>query len=400
MRLVTPRLIVPVLLAALVAAALATALVRPATAAVSVPAPSSSATPACSATEPTLSVGARAKYLWHRLRTAGYSAPAAAGVIAVLDTWTAVSPVAVSGDRVRKGLALWGTVRWAAYANSLEGGNRWSLAAQTSHLLAEMESGYNGFPAARVKNTGRVATAALAFDAAFAATPSDPSRVSSPLTSKGAGWLARLSPVTLNATPSDNGTYGIVVGCVPAAASLDICPPVTPDFKESFANHTGFTWSEMSGNAKLVSRCVYANFPRITLHGTYNGHMPTWSQAIDFMMPAGCTTTSSSSYTNSKADLALGTRLTRYLIDRYDPLNIDYVIWQDRLRNPVERGENTWIPITDWRQDNYNNGNCTNTHYDHIHMSVDSDVVAAWVRQRAREHLPEHMQVAGTVHHD
>lgn len=400
MRLVTPTFLVPALLAGVVMTGMAALPSQGATAAMRVPAPAAASAPTCAADAPTLSASPRAKYVWHRLRTDGYSAPAAAGIIATLDSWSTLSPVAVSNDGLRKGLAQWGKVRWAAYANGLSGANRWSLARQVTHLIGEMTAGYNGFAAARVKNTGRVALAALAFDAAFAASPGDPATLRKPLTSKGAGWLARLSPVTVKASPSDNGTYGIVVDCTPPNSSLDVCPPITAAFKESFANHTGFTWSEMSANAKRVSRCVYANFPRITLHGTYNGHMPTWSQAIDFMMPAGCTTTSTQSYTNSKADLALGTRLTRYLIDRYEPLDVDYVIWQDRLRNPVERGENTWLPIANWRQDNYNNGNCTNTHFDHIHMSVNSEVVAAWVAQRAKEHLPEHLLVAGTVHHD
>ena len=50
-------------------------------------------------------------------------------------------------------------------------------------------------------------------------------------------------------------------------------------FPEDF---TGFDWNEMSENARKTSRCAYTHFPLIQMQGTYNGHMPVWSQAIDF----------------------------------------------------------------------------------------------------------------------
>jgi hypothetical protein len=154
---------------------------------------------------------------------------------------------------------------------------------------------------------------------------------------------------------------------------------MVPDsFKTYFANFTGFSWDEMSPSAKLMSRCVYIRFPHITNHGTYNGHSPVWSQAIDFMMPQGCETGSDGSYTRNRMDRAVGDRLARYLFQRAERLNIDYLIWQDSIRNPGERSyEDVWAPIGNWRNDSYNNGDCTNTHFDHVHVSVYADILAA-----------------------
>ncbi len=128
----------------------------------------------------------------------------------------------------------------------------------------------------------------------------------------------------------------------------------------------------------MMTRCVYTNFPNIQSHGTYNGHSPNWSQAIDFFMPSGCTYRNGRAVTRSSVDLVVGKRLTRYLIINANKVGLDYLIFQDHIRNPDERaGERYWRRVSQWRQDNYNNGDCVNTHFDHVHASIYSGGWAA-----------------------
>jgi hypothetical protein len=64
--------------------------------------------------------------------------------------------------------------------------------------------------------------------------------------------------------------------------------------------------------------------------------------------------------------------LAQYLLRRGERFSLDYVIWQDRARNPgSEHDEDPFAPIETWREDTYNNGDCTYTHFDHVHMSVE-----------------------------
>jgi len=158
----------------------------------------------------------------------------------------------------------------------------------------------------------------------------------------------------------------------PAAAGGG-CPMVPDDFKASFRANTGFEWDGLSPDARLLSQCVHANFPAIKVHGTYAAHMDGWDHALDFMMPSDCSNTPTP-HTTTAEDLQLGTDLTRYLFQHIPEIGIRYMIWQDRIRGPGgASGERDWVPIDQWRQDNYNNGDCNNTHYNHVHVTVYGD---------------------------
>ncbi|MFN8126398.1 MAG: phage tail tip lysozyme [Candidatus Nanopelagicales bacterium] len=321
----------------------------------------------------------RARYIWKRLRVAGYSPAATAGVLGNLDHVSGLTPTAVSDDKTRFGIAQWPRKRWNRYVERVNaaGGNRWSLASQTTYLLHEMAGGFSVFNDTTFRTRINPAKAAAVFSATF--MPPSPTVMGI------RGTKARLWASYLADTPAeranDIGTYGSKIPCNPPGARLDRCPPVGSHYKAFFRDFTGFNWNDMSANARKMSRCVYTNFPPIKMQGTYNGHMPDWSQAIDFMMPSGCVTGSKGSYTRSPAEQRMGSRLARYLFENADRLGIDYLIWQDHIRNPGEHAdENTWTTVGYWRPDNYNNGDCTNTHFDHVHASVYSSMVNAWVR--------------------
>lgn len=332
-----------------------------------------SSKPACPTNTFTLGAAKRAKYVWKRLRAGGYSPAAAAGVLGNLDQLSAVSPTAVALDGSSAGLLRWPTPQWRflkAWA-AKRGANHWSLRAQTTFLLLHMGSNPGNFRHQAFKGMQRPRAAAQYFHNRFRRTPDKPEVVERTRGIKAEQWLYVLYHTPADASPSHNGTYGLLLSCDPPGATLDACPATPASFRSYFARYTGLPWRGLSANARMMSRCIYTNFPRLTLHGTYNGHMPDWQHAIDFMMPDSCRTTPYRR-TNTAADLKLGTRLARYLFMNRSRFNLDYLIWQDRIRNPDDHSdENAWAPVSQWRQDNYNNGNCTNTHFDHVHASLN-----------------------------
>ena len=335
----------------------------------------------CAAGTMTPGASSRARYVWKRLRNAGYSTAASSGVISYLDQVSAIAPQAINRSQKRVGVAQWSQDRWAAFVARTEerGQNRWSFKKQVNFLLAEMAADTGTFKNENFKVRVNPRKAARVFNRTFNPISEDLQAARSPLSVKADAWFQSLTPTRLS-TKSDAVTYGSDTPCAPVNVNLDRCPRVPDSFKEYFANYTGFTWDDMSQSAQLMSRCAYSHFPSIKVHGTYNGHMPVWSQAIDFMMPRGCVSGDSGSYTRSPTDLRVGNRLAHYLFERADRFNIDYLIWQDSLRNPGERSyENEWAPVADWRNDTYNNGDCTNTHFDHVHVSVYADVISASV---------------------
>ena len=343
------------------------------------PAKKRTAPTTCVATAVSPGAGARARYVWKRLVNAGYSTAAAAGVVGYLDEVSAVAPHAISRANNRVGVAQWPADRWADFIAITEekGQNRWDFKKQVNFLLDEMAGEATELNNDKFKVRVNPRKAARVFNRDYLPIGTDPAAVKEALGLKADGWFRMLGSSRLS-TQSDAVTYGGSTQCAPAEVDLDRCPMVPDSFKKYFANSTGFTWDDMSASAQLMSRCAYIRFPHIKMHGTYNGHMPVWSQAIDFMMPKGCVDDSSGPRTRSETDLHVGSRLAKYLFENHKRLNIDYMIWQDSLRNPGERSyENEWAPIADWRDDGYNNGNCTNTHFDHVHVSVYPDVLSA-----------------------
>lgn len=363
----TPWLVVGALLAAVPVAAAITAAADDISA-TAVP------TQPCPTTQITPGVAPRAQYVSDRLRRAGYPAPAVAGVLGNLDYLSGFTPTAQSASGKRIGLALWGGSRWNRYTAfaGREGVNRWYLSAQTSFLLREMAADPGPFRHKRLAGARDAVAAAEYFHKTFVRTAVPTAEVRATRGAKAQGWAQELAGRPVDRTPGDNDTYGLFLTCEPVTGTVERCPTVPASFRASFQRHTGFRWTAISAASQLVSRCVYANFPRIRLHGTYKpGHMPTWGRALDFMMPAGCSTGSGRSFTRSGADLQLGSRLAQYLLRRGDRFGLDYVIWQDRIRNPDSfHMEDPFAPIETWREDLHNNGDCTNTHFDHVHMSV------------------------------
>lgn len=326
----------------------------------------------------------RARYVWTQLRKAGYSPAASAGVVGLLDAKSGLAPMAISDDNTRFGIAQWPYVRWINHVEAIDaiGANRWGLKRQTDFLIADMATNPVEFDNEPFKLESDPAAAARLFNRTYVPGAVTEESLAS-AAAKAQEWFTLLSPLPLvELDPAL--TNGIQVPCDPAGVSLDRCPMVPDTFKKRFAAYTGFSWNNLDKNTQMMSRCVYTNFPHIVSHGTYSGHMPRWQQALDFFMPSGCSTRGSRRFTNSRVDTVVGQRLARYLITNNNKMGVDYVIWHDHIRNPIEHsGEQYWRPVNYWRQDNYNNGDCVNTHFDHVHASTYRSSLAAGLPEPA-----------------
>ncbi len=93
-------------------------------------------------------------------------------------------------------------------------------------------------------------------------------------------------------------------------------------------------------------------FPQITtMYGVRADSLPDHpsGRAVDIMMP------------NGSSDVDLGNEIAAYLQDHADELNIEYLIWRQRI---WINGQSGWTAMAD-------RGGITANHYDHVHVTVN-----------------------------
>lgn len=150
--------------------------------------------------------------------------------------------------------------------------------------------------------------------------------------------------------------------CDPIPPAGEGCAPLPPDRVKYFREFNGrFEFSAMTPDARLVIECVYSNFGPLLSPSTYEpGHQPSWDRAVDLMLPESkCV---SSGPVKEEVD-----GIATFLMEHHKELGIDYLIWQDKSWSA---GADPKKPPPEWKTDNYNNGDCNNTHGNHIHVSV------------------------------
>ena len=131
----------------------------------------------------------------------------------------------------------------------------------------------------------------------------------------------------------------------PAAPSPDGSTSLT------FGGSSGLT--QLRETTKQVVYAVRANYPQInTMYGYRQDPLPDHpsGRAVDIMMPNGAN------------DVALGDSIAAYLQANANSLNIEYLIWRQRI---WINGQSGWT----WMADR---GGVTANHYDHIHVTVYS----------------------------
>ena len=108
---------------------------------------------------------------------------------------------------------------------------------------------------------------------------------------------------------------------------------------------------ELRDTTKRVVYSIRQNYPQITtMYGVRADPYPDHpsGRAVDLMMP------------NGAADVALGDQVAAYLQQNADALNIEYLIWRQRI---WINGDSGWT----WMSDR---GGTTANHYDHVHVTV------------------------------
>ena len=117
---------------------------------------------------------------------------------------------------------------------------------------------------------------------------------------------------------------------------------------------------QLTPDALAVTRCVAQQFPQITTIGTYTGHDPDLTRAVDIMIP---------NYQNA-AGKALGVKVRDWVQQHAAPLGVDYLIWNEQIWSTQRAGEG-------WRQCGtpaapgcYSGADDSASHRNHVHVSV------------------------------
>lgn len=135
-------------------------------------------------------------------------------------------------------------------------------------------------------------------------------------------------------------------GCIPAGSVGDLtgdCPP------------TNFSAEEvLTPDALLVLRCVAERFPVINDMGTYPGHDPDMTRAVDVMIPQW----------NLQTGQALGDEIATWIKDHQREFGVQYIIWSGRIWN-IERDDEGWRTYF-----NATNPDPSKSHRNHVHISV------------------------------
>lgn len=108
----------------------------------------------------------------------------------------------------------------------------------------------------------------------------------------------------------------------------------------------------LTASGKGIVYTIRAEFPQIrTMYGVRADSLPDHpsGRAVDIMMP------------NGSSDVALGDEIAEYLQNNANDLNIEYLIWRQRI---WINGQSGWT----WMADR---GGITANHYDHVHVTVN-----------------------------
>lgn len=150
----------------------------------------------------------------------------------------------------------------------------------------------------------------------------------------------------------------------PAMTPEDLSPITTQSMEEGHVDEPdpdGAIVSEREGEGTLSGLWVYdhvqafansaCKYVSACSNGTYRGHSPTASRAVDLMVSKYGTYTSAGS--------TKGDALAAFATANRKKFGIMYVIWKQKINSFDGRG---------WRQME-NRGSITQNHFDHVHVS-------------------------------
>jgi len=158
--------------------------------------------------------------------------------------------------------------------------------------------------------------------------------------------------VTVVAADPRNGFYNVKYGTTTGWASGNYL------VKPTTTSTTTTTTVTISGPAVLSHVRAFANAACTAVGcpytvGTYEGHDPTASRALDFMQSTGGKLPSDGG--------ARGDKLAAFALANFTKYRLMYVIWEQKINSNDGRG---------WRQMS-DRGSITQNHYDHVHVSFN-----------------------------
>ena len=116
---------------------------------------------------------------------------------------------------------------------------------------------------------------------------------------------------------------------------------------------------QLTPDALALTRCVAQQFGQITTIGTYTGHHPDLTRAVDIMIPSYASATGK----------AMGVQVRDWVQQHAAPLGVEYLIWNEQIWSTKRAGEG-------WRQCGTAAATCytgpddSASHRNHVHVSV------------------------------
>ncbi len=147
-----------------------------------------------------------------------------------------------------------------------------------------------------------------------------------------------------------------------AGAADSSCPAGTSDELSGSCAPTQMAGETqgLTPDALLVLRCVAGHFSQVQSIGTYPGHQPDMSRAVDIMIPGDY---------QSPAGQALGQSIAEWLQQSASQLGIDYVIWREHIWS-TQRAREGWRQCGTAAATCYAGDDDSAAHRDHVHVSV------------------------------
>lgn len=110
-----------------------------------------------------------------------------------------------------------------------------------------------------------------------------------------------------------------------------------------------------SKNVVDAGRCVKENIPKVKAIGSYNGHFPTASKALDVManLKGSC-----------KSGRSTGNSVAKYFMFNAKEHRVLYLIW----KNSYWSADSKPKKFSGWRHGT-SGGSCTTRHFDHVHVA-------------------------------
>jgi hypothetical protein len=188
------------------------------------------------------------------------------------------------------------------------------------------------------------------------------------------GYNERAKLYTVDESNSPSGGVSGDLDCDDGGPGDGFCEAYPKDFQERFKSSSQYySFSMMSPDAQFVMECVRSRFNMPKWQPiTRPDHHPAGDKAIDFMTPiwpgnVGCVTSSDTG--DKKMIYEQGNQLAADLVRYRKELGVMYVIWQDRRWSPG-KGLSPNLPPEQWPIDTFNNADCNNEHYNHLHVGV------------------------------